>query len=84
MTKVLQELGKIGRITYMYQGKESVYTVNRSSGRNIGYKTDKALHKNMKIYVFHLGRQGYPIVSVEVITVVMVATDIKLINPEDL
>ncbi len=80
----LQDLGQIGKVVYVWQGDESTATVERSSGRNIGYKTRKALLKNIKHQVDSFNRQNLPIVSVEILTVAMVATDTETISLADL
>ena len=82
----LQDLGQIGQIKYVTQnGMEGTATVERSSGRNIGYKTRKGLLKNIKSRVNHL--QSYAkanIISVKILTVAMVATAEQPISLADL
>ena len=82
--KTLQNLGQIGHITYMYQGEERIDTTERSSGRNIGYKTRKGLLKNMKGSLNRLRSQNLPIVSVKILTVAMIATDVEMLSETDL
>ena len=76
-------LGKVGRITYMFQGTERVTMVERSTGRHAGYKTEKILLKKLKESVERMS-QRFPIVSVEVLTIAMVSTNVQLINVGDL
>jgi hypothetical protein len=81
---IITELGKVGKITWMYQDVERVIYVERSTGRNIGYKTETALRKNIKQSVKNFLSNGLMIVSVEILTLATVATDTQTVNVEDL
>ena len=80
----LQNLGKVGRIKYVHNGIPTTHLVERSTGRNIGFKTDKALHKNIKQTLDRYAYLGYPVVSVEILEVSMVATSSTFISEGDL
>lgn len=70
----LEEVTKVGRITWEYkdgtQVKQVTTLVERSYRTGIhGYKTEKALLKNMKQSIVNTVRQGHEVIKVEILEV---------------
>ena len=78
------KLGQVGKIVYMYNGKEVTSYVERSSGRNIGYKTRKGLLKNIKHQINYFNSQGIPIISVEILDIEIKTTNVEVLSTGDL
>jgi len=81
---ILDQKGWVGRITYVYNGNESVSLVHRSTRSGMGYLTEKAFMSNLKARVKSLVERGIDVTKVEKVEAATVVITSELVEPKDL